>query len=322
MSASILSTALSGVKLFNLFDEVKVKKAAKGPTVPVVESLTNSAVDFATQFNIGINPYTGVNRNLPFWKAGGYSSMAEKVLDHDRFCLEKDIRDMVSELSELESDFVAAKRKEAISLEKKIGELKLKLAKKVLKLESVVKKLVKEYGFQSWYGDLFSYPTDAQGTDVAAVPQATTSPKAENVAPETVATPAPVLLSGEELAKRFMEELLNTAFLAELAKKQPGEAELADHIRHRGEAVILGLKDQTDPDDFKVFYEAFKENYSSSEEPELKVIEPAIVEVVMEDGEPRSLEELVKAAGPSSATLMAEKLAKAAKAVQKAKRRK
>jgi hypothetical protein len=303
MSTHILSTALSSLRSSGFSNKDSgVKRTAKVVlSAPVVEGLSSAAVDFSTKFNIGTNPYTGVSSNLPFWKAEGYADGAEKVLDHDRFCLEKDIRDMVGELGEEELGLVSATRKEAKTLEKNIGDLKLKLANKVLKLGNVVKKLTHHYGFQSWYGDLFNYPV----LEIAVKPE-----------------PTPVLLSGEALAKRFMAELLTPDFLAEIAKQQLSEEEMEKVIAARAEAIITSLKELADPEAYAAFYAAYRKQHPESKS-EVVVAEAAIIETSVDNGEPKVLSELVNQTveASGSQTAMAEKLSRAAELVKEGKRK-
>ena len=261
----------------------------------------------AMAFSAKINPYTGWAFNHPHYKAGRtYSNADERYLDQFRFCHDKDLQDFV---------------KSGVDLAKPKNEARLK--KLALKLQGVVVKMERKAGFKSWYGDLFDI-IFADNVKAAVAPQAAPTPVA---APKPIVTPAvapaPALLSGEELAQRFMAELISPAFLAKLAEQQPGEAELADHIRKCGEAIILNLKGQADPEDFELFYASFKENYPASVEPGMGVVEAAIVETIIHRTEPVELADVVDHVTASHGVnnTMVEKLSRAARLVRDGKRK-
>ena len=271
----------------------------------------------AMAFSAKINPYTGWAFNHPHYKAGRtYTNADERYLDQFRFCHDKDLQDFV---------------KSGVDLAKPKNEARLK--KLALKLQGVVVKMERKAGFESWYGDLFDI-IFADNVKAAVAPQAAPTPvavpqpiPATVAAPKPTVTPAvappPSLLSGEELAKRFMAELVSLEFLAEIAEHQPGGAEMMKAISARGEAVILGLKDQAEPEAYAAFYAAYREQHPAPTEPELVVAEASIIETVIHETEPAELADVIDhvAAHNEADGVIAEKIQRAARLVRDGKRK-
>ena len=168
MSNAILSSMLSTVYAKNFFHEIKPIKNSEPKAVGLVETAYSTAVDFFTHIKVGVNPYTGFAYSTPYWKTGGYISDAEQALDHERFCKEIKIRDLVFEIGSLEIDLAAHSGKKAAKLTSSIYSLKVKLFTEISKFKALTEKMTRLSGFKSWYDPLFQMEPEAKSaSDIA-----------------------------------------------------------------------------------------------------------------------------------------------------------